>query len=95
MGGEGSILAMIISLKNNRAMLRSKRRQRPGPAVRHQHAPPPLIDKRMTPEAFAAFRKRLKREKVGQDLVRFTLLFSGLAAAAVVIYLIFKAMLNL
>lgn len=93
MGGEGSILAMIISMKNNRALLRSKRMRKPGRSVRHHSSEPIVYENKMTADQFVHFKKELRKERIFRDVVRISILVFALAVTATLLILAFRAIL--
>jgi hypothetical protein len=88
MGGEGSMMGMIISLKNNRALLRNRRKyfnkdKMNGVAVSYHKA---IRIKKFTPAQLESFRRRLAKDRKNDTLrIIFALITAiGLALALVI-----------
>ncbi len=79
MGGEGSIAGMIISLRNNKALLGKKRKAFKDLPVSHDSKKPLVYDSKMSEEELQQFSKKLKREKLVRDLVWVVVIFIALA----------------
>ncbi len=95
MGGEGSILAMITSLKNNKALLQSGRRKRLEQEVRHHASGPLVFDNKMEPEQFEAFKRRLRKDRLLADIGKVLMLAVSIAIGGYLAFLMFRALLSL
>lgn len=94
MGGEGSILAMITSLKNNNAW-RGKRKSRfTGLKVHHPSTKPLDLGPKMTPAQFAAFRRKLKHQRRVKDGIRIGIAVLSVAIGLLLIYLVAQFLNN-
>ena len=86
---------MIISLKNNRALLRSVRRNEMEREVRHHASGPIIYENKMAPAALESFRARLRRERRMRDIAKISALMMSLGIAVAVIFLMFRALLRM
>lgn len=90
MGGEGSMLSMIISLNNNKALLGKRHKKDKFHSISYGTNTQLVNEKKLSPEEFKLFKEHLQKKRLKKDIITIVISTIALLITVYLFYLLIK-----